>query len=261
MKTLVFSMTILFALAGFAQTSTTKAPKGKSVLSKLMETPSAKAEAKKSKASQASAQGISTQAMPKDDWAPAWMVNHASVGFVLTTAHELKNMNFDAFGRHGAGTGDVDGGFGVTVQYKGAIVPQWNYAASLSALQSKEIGSFSGSIQDQHRNLAFDSKPSFQPWVLAANAEYRLNDAVYFPFGLNTSIYNETHTGDFETFSMEPQLGYQLGAGATVEKNFGIELVWQSLRYYVDGKAFDKHVSMEGYANLEGLNLQGRYTF
>lgn len=188
-----------------------------------------------------------------------WYNNHVSVGAFFSNASELKGANASLVGSNEKGIGAdfaTSSGLGLNAAYTDDIDAQFAWFAGLQLYTQKSLDS----LKLQGTNLKLTNSPSFQPLVVYGGAAFKVNDSVYIPFALNATLLNAQQKGDFESFSMTPKIGLQLGVGAKLEKQFALEMNYQAINYELDSK-FNKNVQIKGDLKLEGVNLSGRYIF
>ena len=207
----------------------------------------------------ASATNTSSTSLSTPSYGNSWYSNHVSVGAVLSNASELTGVDVSGGGTSGRVDLRSDSPMGIQAEYKYDVIPQLGLFANLSIYKNRDLSSIKGTVSGARINGLFNSPPSYQPWVLAAGAQYNFNDFVYFPFALNTTPVNFTKNGFFDSMSMSPRLGYQLGIGGLIEKTVAVELQYQSVRYAFDARKGD--IKFNGEVHNDGLNLEGRYTF
>ena len=210
----------------------------------------------------ASTTNTSSTSLSTASYGNAWYSNHVSVGAVLSNASDLTGIDVSGY-NGGTATGRVDlrsdNPFGIQAEYKRDMIPAVSWFTNLSVYKNRDLSSVKGTVSGERTNGLFTSPPSYQPWILAAGAQYNFNDFVYFPAAVNYTALNFTKNGFFDDMSMSPRLGFQLGIGGVIEKTVAIELEYQSVRYAFDAR--QGHLKFNGEVHNDGLNLQGRYTF
>lgn len=188
-----------------------------------------------------------------------WYNNHLSVGLVLGNASELKGANVKFAGANGSGDLSTSNGMAFSGEYRDVVNEKWNWTAGLNYFQKRDIDKFKGNLGGTPITVTGGSKPSFQPWVISGGAQYKINDKMYVPMGLNYTLINQTEKGGLNSFDLSPQFGYQAGIGGVLEKKIQLELMYQRVNYGLSAKVGD--LKFDGDIRMEGFNLQGRYMF
>lgn len=241
MKSTILLGLVFFATTGFAQTKTAT-PK-KSAYKAL--TP-AQAELK--------------TRTPSTTEGREWYRGKFSFGPVMSNSTVLKDVNLKE-NRQKTGSGELttDTGFALMGEYADRLAPRWNWTTALTVYSERTINSYKGTRNGFSGTEKIGDKPTFQSWVVSGGAQYKVNDMVYVPVALNLPILNLTKNGDMDGFAVRPQLGYQFGIGGLLQKTVALELMYQSLRYGIDGEY--QGIDVEGDARMEGFNIQARYLF
>lgn len=259
MKSLFAFGLFLVSAVAFAQTSTNE-----NILSKLANPAPTKSVLKKNRAASAAGAATNTSTATYTQTSSSrslFSADHFSAGLGFMGGSDLRGgIGLDMADKKGSLTGSTSPGLALIGQYRAHFAPEWAMAGVLAIHQSKNISNMRGSLDNQKGQLTLNSKPSFQPWILGVNGEYHLNDYIYFPVGLNTTIFNSIHAGEFDSMTMDPRLGFQLGVGGTLNKMFEVELQYQSVRYGFAARKNDVYTA-GGNVSLDGVNLSGRYQF
>jgi len=234
MKFLLLAICLVISPLSFAQTTTKKSARA--------------------------AAGSSTASAPESH--SDWYQNHVLVGLQFGQSSDLSGTQTSING-HNFGSTDLhtDTPIGLTARYMDTINSKWNWDAGATIYQSSEITGYSAPAPIGHGN--FSSKPNFMPVLATAGVEYKVNQVIYLPVGANYAIYNQTNKGDFDSMSMKPEIGYQLGAGARINRNFTAELLYQQVSYnFSASKSQDGlDVNVDGQVQSQGMKLQGLYIF
>ena len=186
---------------------------------------------------------------------PELTAGHLSVGPVLTSSSTLEGATIKTGTGRSSADLNTDFGLGVTGRYQSELTRTLDWDVALTLYNSRDIDGLTSKIAKG----TFNSKPSYMPLIVSGGVQYRFNNRVYAPVGLNYSIYNNTGKGDFDSMSMDPRFGFQFGLGARVERNFAVEMTYQRVAYYLDAKKGSTKV--DGEVHNEGFNLQGLYIF
>lgn len=150
--------------------------------------------------------------------------NTLAQGFKLALGASSLDMEFKADGE--TLKDDLDGGGAVTLGYNKILNQEIGFNAQLVF-----IGGEPKDQKDSDFNLAEDMI------VISANATYGINDKLYGFAGINSSRYSDKtyflSYGDYDYATLKIEndsgIGYQLGAGYQLSKNFGLELSYTKM--------------------------------
>ncbi len=196
---------------------------------------------------------------------PLW--KHISASTYISTASTLTFGSVKIANQIGSskGSGDAstDSAFGFNARYSDMIRDRLSFHGGLSVETRREVSSTKLSTDTISGTFPALEKPAFRPFIAEAGLRYDLNKMLYATVGLNYTVLNILDSGEFNSLSMDPAIGYQAAIGGSPFDRLAFELQFRDVRYSSFGgklKGSETRIEASDVA-LNGLNLGARYSF
>jgi hypothetical protein len=189
-----------------------------------------------------------------------WIKPRLSASGYIATPTEINGKFSSDKNQTGSAKLNAASALGVQAQLSdfNRIAPNWGVYTNFAYEQERSIGSASLSNDNGVSSIAANA--SLNTFILGGGIIFSLNDKIYFPVGINRPVLTNTGKGKLTSFDLNPEMGYQMGVAAKMNKNFAAELVWRKLNFS-GSAANETGKSSLSELKMEGLNLQGRYYF
>ena len=249
-------------LAATASKTSVKAGSPAAAATKSSSAGAAKAEGSSQRSPSSSSAGYSSTSTSSYGGSGALKSVKLSVGGVLSLANSMSSdeAQTDVGRIKTKGTSELEttSVIGVTGQ---VAIPVSKVIEPMAGLTVENTRTFERGSGPRIQGQNIPDSPSYQPWIVHAGAAIRANEYISFPVAVNYTLLNFTRSGLFSReFTMNPDVGYQLGVAARINPNFEVELLQKAVRYNITARNDGFSLNLKG-AQISGLNLGARYIF
>lgn len=192
-----------------------------------------------------------------------WIKQRASVSIFFATADSMNSEGFNSNATSGWSTLSSSPSFGISAQLADRRWQKVSWYTNTSFEQEHELKNLKTGTQAGVQTLTFNSKPGFRSLILGAGflLHFHKTDKYYYSAGLNYPLLTETHAGDFSSFSLQSQVGWQLFAAMRLKKEIAVEAGWREIRYNMQAVKNDGTAMQFGLQSFGGVSITGRYSF
>lgn len=192
-----------------------------------------------------------------------WIKQRASVSIFFATADSISSEGYSSNANSGWSTISSSPSFGLSAQLADRAWQNVSWYANTSIEQEHELGTLKSGTQAGVQTMTFNSKPGFRSFILGAGMMLHphKSDKYYYSAGLNYPVLTDSHPGDFSSYAVRGEVGWQILAAMRLKKEIAVEAGWREIRYNSQAVKKDGTNLQFGSQRFGGVSITGRYSF